>query len=172
MTAGLGLTVRGKPRKGKARGERHYNYRHGHSDEPLHKRWIGMRNRCRNPKNPRYPLYGGRGITICREWNDYKTFRGWAFESGYQPHLSLDRIDVNGPYAPWNCRWVTQRIQTRNQRRNRRITFKGRTKTLAGWADELGVNYYTLRSRFRLGWSAERAFTTPFRGQAGAGVRA
>ena len=41
----------------------------------------------------------------------------------------------------------------------RKITFNGKSQTLFKWAEELNINYGTLRSRlFRHGWSVEKAF--------------
>ena len=90
--------------------------------ERLYRVWLGMRQRCNNPNCNRYSLYGGRGISICSEWNDYSVFRGWAMEHGYNPEASrgectIDRIDVNGNYEPSNCRWVNMKTQRENQRK-------------------------------------------------------
>jgi hypothetical protein len=75
-----------------------------------------MRQRCRNPRNPRWADYGGRGITICERWNSYANFLA---DMGERPAgMSLERIDNDGNYEPSNCKWATQAEQIRNQRRN------------------------------------------------------
>lgn len=94
-----------------------FNTKHGHSDiEHLYGVWEQMRSRCNNPNNPRYKSYGGDGITVCDEWNDYGAFRKWAFENGYhdsppdvpkKDRMSIDRINPSKGYCPENCRWVT-----------------------------------------------------------------
>lgn len=88
----------------------------------LRRTWRNMLARCYNPKTCGYSNYGGRGITVCDEWaNDYGAFFDWAVDNGYQDHLSLDRIDVNGNYCPENCRWATWDVQARNKRPRRKI---------------------------------------------------
>lgn len=53
---------------------------HGKSNkERLYQTWKNMRQRCNNPKRKDYPRYGGRGISICPEWNDYKSFRSGLY---------------------------------------------------------------------------------------------
>lgn len=83
--------------------------------------WKSMRQRCRDKNHHSYPLYGGRGITVCAEWEEYQTFHDWAFANGYNPEAprgkcTLDRIDSNGNYEPSNCRWVDSYVQNRNRR--------------------------------------------------------
>ena len=68
-----------------------------------------------------YKNYGGRGIKVCDEWDNFEAFEKWALESGYNPdaeygECTLDRIDVNGDYEPSNCRWVDIQTQAANRR--------------------------------------------------------
>ena len=122
------------------------------ADDNLYKVWYAMKYRCYNPKCNMYPNYGQRGITVCSEWlSDYYTFRAWALSNGYAEGLSIERIDVNGNYCSENCTWATQEEQCNNMRRNIRITYLGRTQTLARWAKELNINYDALRERYKRG---------------------
>lgn len=83
----------------------------GRRYEKLYHIYYGMKARCYNPKDPKYYLYGGKGIRICKEWNnDYLCFKKWAYENGYDENikqLSIDRIDSNKDYEPSNCQWIS-----------------------------------------------------------------
>lgn len=136
---------------------------HGGSGTRLYAEWIGMKGRCCNKRNKRYPDYGGRGIKVCSEWLDsFEAFREWALANGYQDDLTIERKDVNGDYCPENCCWATQKEQQNNRRNNHLLTYKGKTQTLTQWAAETGINEMALRSRInKLHWSTERALTEP-----------
>lgn len=126
-----------------------------------HISWCNMRNRCNNPRHPRYDRYGGRGITVCDRWSSFALF----LEDMGKKHgdkSTLDRIDNSKGYSPENCRWATYKEQANNTRRNKLITYKNRTQTLTQWAEELGISWSTLKFRiYRSGWSVDKAFTHP-----------
>lgn len=133
---------------------------HGDTNERIYIIWKNMKARCLNKNHDDYPLYGGRGISICDEWKDnYINFKTWAINNHYSDNLSLDRIDVNGNYCPENCRWITQKGQCNNTRQNVILEYQGELHTMKEWSEILGINYGTLYSRIRRGWNTERALT-------------
>lgn len=136
---------------------------HGKSHTRLYRIWTNMRNRCNLPTSTEYKRYGARGITVCDEWSDsFQTFYDWAMANGYRDDLTIDRIDVNGPYSPKNCRWATAHEQGRNTRRNRLLSFNGETHCITDWANITGIATALIGQRIdRLGWSVERALTEP-----------
>jgi hypothetical protein len=68
--------------------------------------WYQMIKRCYNPKNDNYNRYGGKGITVCKEWIDsFQSFLNWALSNGYSDKLTIDRVESDKPYEPSNCRW-------------------------------------------------------------------
>jgi len=107
----------------------------------IYMKWKQMYYRCYNDKNPQYKYYGERGITICDEWkDDYYAFEKWAFSTGYQKGLSIDRIDNNKGYSPDNCRWATIKEQNRNKSDTTYITFHNKKVVLATICEDLGLN--------------------------------
>jgi hypothetical protein len=136
--------------------------KHGDSYTKLYNLYISMIGRCRNVNDNSYCDYGGRGIDVCQEWvDDYENFKKWAIQSGYKEGLSIDRKDNNKGYSSDNCRWVTQKVQANNTRRNRIIEYNGIKKTIAEWADEIGITYSALYGRLRRGWTVVDALTKP-----------
>lgn len=105
--------------------------KHGFAFKPIYTVWAGMVQRCRNPKHKTYAEYGGRGITVCSEWEySAETFCTWAEANGYETGLELDRIDNNGNYCPENCHFVTKSQNARNTRVNILVTLNGETMTI------------------------------------------
>ena len=109
----------------------------GHKRTREYRSWASAKDRCFSPNNEKYPIYGGRGITMCAEWrNDYQAF---LRDMGRcPPGLTLDRKDTNGNYEPGNCRWATRKQQANNVRHNVRLTYLGRDLTMQQFADEIG----------------------------------
>lgn len=136
---------------------------HGESNTRLYRIWVDMRTRCANPNWDHYERYGGRGITVCKEWEkSFEAFRNWALGAGYKDGLTLDRRDNDGPYSPENCRWATVKEQASNRSSTRYIEFNGETRTISEWSKITGVGRTTIKHRIDvLHWSIEKALTTP-----------
>lgn len=138
------------------------NITHGESNTRLYSIWCDMKKRCSNANHWAYSRYGGRGIEVDPRWSDFAVFSEWAKNNGYSDDLTLDREDNDGNYCPENCRWITQKAQSRNKSNNVRFEYGGIAKTLSEWADETGIPYTTLYGRIHgRGWSVERALLTP-----------
>lgn len=109
-----------------------------------------MKSRCNCIGDGDYENYGARGIYVTSEWQEsFEAFRAWAYSAGYNESLTIDRKDVNGPYSPENCRWVTPREQQRNKRNTTYIHYDGVTQSASAWAEQLGVSVDIIHSRYR-----------------------
>lgn len=103
-------------------------------EQQLRNIWRGMIQRCYDERTKGYKNYGGRGIGVCEDWrgeDGFNRFYLWAVESGFQPNLSIDKIDNNKDYAPTNCRWATFVEQQNNKRTNVHVTVNGEEMTVA-----------------------------------------
>lgn len=124
---------------------------HGLSDTRIYGIWKAMRKRCNNPHDSRYEAYGGRGISVCQEWNSsFISFYDWSIAHGYNDSLTIDRIDCNGNYTPDNCRWVDFKTQCNNRRSNRIFEYNGESHNINEWSEILSIPYrrlYYLLSR-------------------------
>lgn len=138
---------------------------HGASKTRLYNIWCSMKQRCDDKNAKPYKYYGGRGITVCDEWeHSFESFREWAFENGYDPNadrgkITIDRIDCNKGYAPDNCRFVPMSEQCRNKRNVAWVDYNGEHDTIVNLAKKYGVAYNTALRRWQRGCTAEEIFS-------------
>lgn len=130
---------------------------HGLCHTKEHAVWKAMRQRCNDKNAENYYRYGGRGIKICSEWNNFTNFYQWCKESGFKDGLTIDRIDNNGDYCPENCRWVDKIAQGNNKCNNRKVMYKGELLSLMQIERLTGIDHRTIGNRLNSGWTVEQA---------------
>ena len=133
--------------------------RYGRSD-PVYKIYSGIKDRCLNPNATHYPRYGGRGITVCKQWEgDFGAFRDYM---GPRPKgTTVERMDNNGGYEPGNVRWATRKEQANNRSTCAVITHEGLTMNIKQWAAHMGWRYGLIASRWKKGVRGAALFEPP-----------
>lgn len=138
--------------------------KHGLSYSVVYRAWHAMLQRCHNPKCESFVNYGGRGILVCERWKN--SFAAFLEDMGHPPDgTSIERRENHRNYEQGNCYWADKKSQQNNTRRNRLITYDGKTLTLAQWAEVIGLTWGALRDRLRNGWEVEKALTFPRQAQ-------
>jgi hypothetical protein len=124
---------------------------------PYYRSWRWMKTVCSNENNPGYDKYGAMGITMYWDGkHDYDQFYRWVMKKlGPKPEGTvLGRKDKTGNFEPGNLHWETPTGRSRNcPRQNIRATYRRKTQSLAQWAEDLNISYYTLRRRYNAGWT-------------------
>ena len=136
---------------------------HGMTNSPEYRVWVDMRRRCNDPNRPDYKNYGGRGVYVCKEWDE--SFTQFFEDMGERPSgKTLDRIDNDGPYSPENCTWSSVTAQCENKRTNVYYDFCGERLTISQAARKYNLSANTIRSRIKQrGWSPDDAVLVPVR---------
>jgi len=135
---------------------------HGYTATKIYWVWQGMLNRCRNKNNASYKNYGGRGISVCKRWQNPDGFPNFLHDMGEPPthKHSIDRIDNDGNYSAENCRWATRHQQARNSRHMTIVTIDGVSRHLVDYLSEYRVSYRLYWERINRGWSQSEAIRT------------
>lgn len=120
--------------------------------------WHGMKERCENPKNPKFYRYGARGIAVCERWQKFEKFFA---DMGHRPSRqhTVERKNNDGNYEPGNVVWALAEEQANNRSTNLRIEIGGVTRTLAQWCRQHGMSMGLVSARIKRGWSPIRALT-------------
>lgn len=100
-----------------------------------------MVDRCTSPKSKDFKRYGKRGIYVCDEWmQNPAKFEQWSLSHGYLKGLTIDRKNNDGPYAPWNCRWVTAEYNAKYKSTTNLYSVDDITDSGRGWAKRLKLS--------------------------------
>ena len=134
---------------GCARTDKEPHLIHGMSHTPEHNTWLGMKKRCQNKNSKAFKDYGGRGIDVCPQWEDFKTFYR---DMGDRPEgTTLERKNNDLGYSKANCIWATRKEQVRNRRTTTFYEHNGVTLSLQGWAETAGISYKLIWARYKSG---------------------
>ena len=133
--------------------------KHGMYGTRLYRIWRTMIQRCSNPNVQHYRNYGGRGITVCDEWKDFKSF--YSDMGNPKPAMTIERIDNSLGYFKANCRWATRKEQGNNRSTNLFVTYNGKKQTISQLADSVGMHRSVLHGRIKAGWPIQEALKTP-----------
>lgn len=136
-----------------------HGYSHDKRYRKLYKCLAHMIDRCYNKNDKEYKSYGDRGIKICDEWLIKENYKGlhnfieWAYNNGYEPGLTIDRIDVDGNYCPENCRWISKDDQAMNRTDNHFIQIDRWVFPMKIWCDIVGLKIQAVANRInQYGW--------------------
>lgn len=142
-------------------GNRARQTKHGLAHTREYRIWGLMIERCSNPNNIGWKIYGGKGTRVCDRW--LNSVEAFIEDMGMRPspQHSIDRIDSNGDYELANCRWATKKEQARNTSRNRFITHDGLILTLAEWSERTSIPSWKISQSIKSGRSVSYALTTP-----------
>lgn len=119
---------------------------HGLRKSSEYQVWCNMKNRCLDITNKQYEDYGGRGITLCKEW---LTFENFINDMGLSNGLTIDRINVNGNYEASNCKWSTIKEQARNKRNNHIVYLNNKAMTMIEASEIMNIKYDSLRMKLK-----------------------
>lgn len=130
---------------------------HGLRHTREYESWASMKSRCLNPSSVGYHKWGGRGISICKEW--INSFEQFLSDMGPRPKgTTIDRINNNGNYEPSNCRWATAKEQANNLRTTRFFEADGIRDTVSGWCDRLGIERHMIENGLRRGKTFQQLY--------------
>lgn len=127
-------------------------------EERLRTVYLSIRSACENPQDPKYPKFGGRGISVCEEWKrSFDNFREWSENNGYDSGTFLLRYDVKQDYTPYNSKWTHSCNDGNGRKGNIMLTANGETHSLAEWSRITGLHRSSIEERLLRGATPEEA---------------
>lgn len=134
---------------------------HGLSGKKTYRTYVSMLARTTNPNAVGYKHYGGRGIKVSEDW--LKGFEFFYKDIGeIPPGMSIERVDVNGPYSKGNCILIPRAAQAKNKTNTRYLQrSSGERRGLSEWSEITGLHTTLILYRLRKGWSVDRALDEP-----------
>lgn len=131
---------------GKSKRMTEMNTKHGDCNTRLYRTWCNMKSRCQNENEKDFKWYGGKGVKVCKEWEEFEHFKKWAIENGYEENLTIDRVDSGKDYCPENCRFIPLEENIRRAVEKHILNASGRSLNVRQWGKELGMSSYTIYS--------------------------
>jgi hypothetical protein len=137
------------------------NTRHSMHATKVYRAWVDMRQRCGNPLSKWYATYGGRGITVCEDWQN--SFDAFFRDMGNPPtqRHQLGRINNDDGYSKANCRWETPKQNQRNKSNSRFIETPLGLMNLSEASERFGLSACCIRHRISAGWELGKIFSIP-----------
>jgi len=138
-----------------------HNYKHGHrgsrGGKPSleYSSWSGVKKRVFNPKDKLYPYYGGRGIDMDPNWQDFCIFLADVGPAPDEKH-SLERVDNSLGYWKHNVKWATRQEQACNKRSTIRVNWLGRETCLKEACVSFGWAYKTVHGWRKKGYTDQQ----------------
>jgi hypothetical protein len=133
--------------------------KHGANTTRLNSIWRQIRYRCSNPHSHQYQYYGGKGIKVCTEWQEFIPFQTWAMANGYQDNLTIERKDSNKDYCPENCTWIPQSEQQKTSSNSKGINIDGQTHNIADWCKILNIHRNSPKQATYRNWTVKEYLT-------------
>jgi hypothetical protein len=167
LTVLIGRIKRGWPAAKALRSDykRVYEKKHGHSNvngeqSPEYRAWHGMRDCCLRQAARSWPRFGGRGVTVCEAWEDFRVF---LRDMGPRPSPKHGLLLAEGAseFGPMTTTWAARSERRPSNKKARLVTFRGETLTIAEWSRRSGLPWATIGQRLDRGMSIEEALTTP-----------
>lgn len=111
---------------------------------PEYNAWRRLRRVCRNPKDPGFAEYGGRGVQVCAAWSAYPAFVRDVGRRPSEHHVFRLKAGFS-EFRPGACGWV---LASPGVSKNKSVlVIDGETKSRTEWLVHFGVSAETFYHR-------------------------